>query len=215
MGIKISGIRWARDEQTKIGKRIIKPKPKTGVASNYRERLEEEFGEGGAFLKVADNEFITTSSFLGNPTIKELQSEGIQFHFVPDGMFFHPFLTRIFEKITYSSTKHIDQVLNIIPEKKIMAVSSEYFAMHKNTIDGLRKRLGFEHLVVTSEEESKKMAVNFLELGDGKILVDKGCPDFIKQLRALGVEVVETAVPLGEFLDAQGGLRCFFGEHFE
>ncbi len=201
---------WARDQHTDIGGRRVKPRSLTDPWMG--ELRHKEFGEGGTLLRINDKEFVTSEGFRDHPDLLDLQNEGIRFHFMPNGMRFHDLLTHTLRKPTYAESTHLDYVLNVIPRAGVLAVDNYYYWRHHAQVRALQKALKLRRLVVVSKAESRHHPTNFLELGDGRVLAARNCPNFIYQLREAGVEVVETDVDLDEFVHNGGGLRCFFNE---
>ncbi|MDO8627614.1 MAG: hypothetical protein Q7K42_04065, partial [Candidatus Diapherotrites archaeon] len=74
--------RWARDEQTRIGNKFVRPNHIEFFDRNV-DLIQELFGEGGSIIKVKDDEFVVSESYRKNPRLRELERDGIKFHFVP------------------------------------------------------------------------------------------------------------------------------------
>ncbi len=201
---------WARDQHSKVGGRRIKPRSLTDPWN--LDNSPKEFGEGGTLLPINDHEFVTSEEFRNDPQLLALKEKGVRFHFMPSGMRYHELLSKTMGKPTYAESTHLDMILNVLPQQGVLKVDNHYYWRHHAQVRALQKTLKLHRLVVVSKAESRYHPTNFLELGDGRVLVARNCPNFISQLREAGVKVVETDVDLDEFVHNAGGLRCFFNE---
>jgi len=200
---------WARDQWVKMGKKKIT----IGKSDASLLRDNHIFGEGGTAVPIGPREFaIAQNVYDADPRIPKLEREGYKFHPMPDGEVYDVIMSDLFGHKIYTTNNHIDFVLGGVPEKKVVAIDPRYLKEHRLAIDLMKRNMGIRGVVEVPEEEADRHPACFLPLGNGKVMIDKGAPKFIKRMREAGVRVIPTAVPLNSLLSLKGGLHCLFNE---
>jgi len=80
-----------------------------------------------------------------------------------------------------------------------------------DSLSAFLRRRGFRIcLVPESQEVTERQAMNVVVLGENRVLMPKGCPDFRAQIERAGVTVAAEA-EIGQYLNAAGGIACATG----
>lgn len=200
------GIQFARDHHVLIDGQMVK----RGFRSSDGEK-NRQFGEGGSMIQVGDRDWLIDRAVKSDPRVARFESLGHRFHVVPSGFHYAPLFSHFFGEPIYNGMSHIDFNLGSIPEKKIIAVCPNYRSKYPEAVAFFREGLGLT-VVEVPQEEADRHPAGFLPLGQGRVLVDKGAPLFIRRLEAAGAQVVPTAVPLDTLLAKKSSLHCLFNE---
>jgi hypothetical protein len=209
-----TGMIWARDQWVKIGGRRVKPR--ADLRSLLRAGLSGRsgsFGEGGAIVPVGLKNFLIAENLKSDPRVANYEKAGFKFHKMPFGAQFDRALTDLLGFRVFTVSNHLDLFFGAVPERGVLAVDPRYYREHKLSVQLLEDSLKPKKGVFVPEAEADHHPVNFLPLGDGRVLVDCGAPQFIEELRKAGVEVIPTVVPMDAMLENKGGLHCLFNEY--
>ncbi|GEM_PF-6636606 len=109
---------------------------------------------------------------------------------------------------------HIDTEFNLVfsPDgNALICVNQAYYAAFHEEVDGLVKELAAVlHVIPEGSQDREFLAVNFVRLPAGKVMMPGNCPytqEFLE--RGLGEgNVLVSEVMLDEFSGSGGGLRC-------
>jgi|GEM_PF-4351672 len=167
-------------------------------------------GEGGAVVNIA-NQCVLVSKLTARkaaPEIEFLESRGLKVFKMPAGMI-EIFKVKQGNKTmpVYRKTHHIDLFINRVPGKPLLLADPEYYHENRQLIDSIAGALKYRVLVVP-EKEKQFYPANFLELGENKILVNRGAKKTIRMLRENNVKVVPTTRSLKASALLGSGVRC-------
>lgn len=209
--LEVQGDPWARDDYSMIGDEKVFP-DKRVHEMDPDSPLTTMLGSGGGLVPVAPKTFAISEAFAEDPRIKGFEKKGFTFYSMPEGLVHAKSLTDFLGRDVYARTTHIDHSIGAVPEKKVPVVDPLYFDQHKFSVQNLVDNHGLKRPITVPKEEAHRLSANFLNLGDGRVLVDKGSPKLIAKLRKEGVDVVESVMPLDFLPHLRGGLRCMFNE---
>ncbi|MGI6589588.1 MAG: arginine deiminase family protein [Candidatus Iainarchaeum sp.] len=214
---------WERDVFTRMGKRILNKSRATDLKTNSQKE-KRFFGDGGRIInagKVNGKEVLLVAS---SPQHASKRKLGVQKNLVNEEI---EMLTKrgylVFElpgfnykrlgrtqgsKATNRFFEHIDVFINTIPQKKVMLVDPDYYAKHSGRITKIAQTIGFK-LIKVPVEERYFYPSNFLNIGNGEIIMDKKATRTAKLLEKAGVKVYTTPSTLEGNNLMFGGVRCF------
>lgn len=110
--------------------------------------------------------------------------------------------TIIRTEIPYGSI-HLDGYMNMVDKNK-MAIFPWHITY--NCARQLAEQ-GVEFIELTNIEELKQgMAINFVALEPGKIIMPSGCPETVSLLESSGIEVIQ--VEMDEVMNGWGAIHC-------
>ena len=173
------------------------------------ERKVLGLGEGG--MLVMGQGFVIVSEYLDNKSLKNLKLDQYRVYRLPAVNL--EFLRRVVRGVQphthriFFEFEHIDVGINIIPGKKIIVVDPFYYEENRSEIKRIARREGHK-LVVIPKSEAHLAPANFLNLPDGKVLVNKAAR-LNKRLRKHGVKTIMMHRKVYKNLFLHGGIRCF------
>jgi hypothetical protein len=109
----------------------------------------------------------------------------------------------------------IDYVLNWLPEQKVLVTYDIFRDFNKESIPRL-KNVGYSQVITLPEEEFPLFPVNFevfYNKGREFIVINSACKRSIEKLRAEGIEVLPSPIPLAYLRETNiagvgGSVRC-------
>jgi hypothetical protein len=216
---------WMRDTSVRLGKRILS----RIRAEDWNIRSQKEkrfFGDGGRIIRAGikdGKEVLLVSSSeergtrhgfaMGNRLAEEtnmLRRRGFIVFELP-GFEYRALGRAHGETAKPAFFHHIDVFVNTIPDKKVLLVDHDYNKAHASKVREAADFLGYSTVVVPAEERFVYPA-NFLNIGNGEIIMDKAAPKTARLLRELGVTVYTTPQELKGNGQLFGGVRCFVNE---
>ncbi|MCX8189964.1 MAG: hypothetical protein N3F05_01915 [Candidatus Diapherotrites archaeon] len=199
---------WLRDAFSVIkGYRFVFPFDERLLGRRIGNKFYSYLGDGGSVVNIEDK-FILVSKKTALSAINEinfLKRRGMIVFEMPPGLVTDFFRSQKAKK--FKRHHHIDLFVNRIPGMKILVVDPIYYAANKRLVDEIAKVTGYKILQIP-EKDRDYYPANFLDLGKGKIMMNRAARETAKLLEREGVEVVLTSVPLKGSSAIYGGLRC-------
>jgi hypothetical protein len=215
----LTGMLWPRDAfQVLDGKLLVDVKSSiasqdliSGIISvNDSDYIETDLGIGGLYVK--DGTTLIASDFIKNdPYIKELISQGYEVLFLPS----RPDINETDDvSLRLRENNHIDTEFNFVssPGGNYFAfVNGDYLEKYPDEVRTVVKALDAKLFTIPVESRQARFkAVNFISLGDGRIVVPEHCDAMTDQLiKWIGKKNV-FVLPLEtyDFSGDNGGIRC-------
>lgn len=192
---------WARD---------LWVKTRFGRSKKFLPMLEvNKFGEGGMVVPIGEAAFFVSDKLRNAPEVVKLAAKKTRFYFLKDGFEFDADLTKMLGAKTFVVNDHVDLFLGVVG--KVMLVDSHFFEANKGVLKVAAKENKLMVVPVPVSEASIHPA-NFLVIGENRILVDRDAKETIALLKANGVDVIPTVVPLRANRTFGGGVRCMVNE---
>lgn len=215
---------WQRDTSVNLGsERVIsREQAEKSTHKSLAKKKNAYFGEGGKFINAGEangQRVVIVSStppygFVGkkNPKIQSdmqkekemLQAKGYKVFELPG---FH--YRQVLGKTEFFN--HIDPFINTIPKRKLVIVDPDYYKRYSNEVNEVAGFLGYS-VIKVPESEKHLYPSNFLNIGEGEIILEHSATQTAKLLKAQGVKVFTTPLELKGNNMLFGGARCFVNE---
>lgn len=219
------GILWPRDVfQTyenlvavypHFEKKVSELLPRLGKVNPNIEFISSEFGQGG--FVVRDKKTLIVSEFIKDEEsdiIQKLKEKGFDINFLPVPKTEH----RSSLEVRMSKNSHIDTEFNMAfsPEgNALFCVNGAYYSAFRDEVDTLIKKFdGRLHIIKENTYEQTSLAVNFIKLPNGKIIMPNDCPitqEFLEKGLGKGNVLTPRIDCYNDYSAARGisgGLRC-------
>lgn len=206
---------WVRDHSTQLGGKVyLSPKAthdymKALGENSARKRLQ--IGEGGNL--IVGSGFALIPKKAGDENARELAQQGFKVYrmpskIMPTALMYHP--GRPTEMQALQESWHLDLHVNAAPRRGIILADSSYYTLNKERLDDIARKHK-QKLVIVPPEETRLLPTNFVELPDGKLLLNNA-PATIARLREAGLKEddyirMPNAVRFNHY--GNGGMRCF------
>lgn len=214
---------WERDVFTRLNKRVLS-KSRAIDLNIVSQKEKRFFGDGGRVINAgtvngkevllvshspqhASLESLSTQKKLVSDEIEMLKKRGYIVFELPG--FDYKRLGRV--KGSEASNRffeHLDVFINTIPQKKVMLVDPDYYSKNSIKVKQIAQAIGFKLIKIPSSEKYFYPS-NFLNIGNGEIIMDKKASQTAKLLGEVGVRVYTTPSTLKGNNLMFGGARCF------
>ncbi|MFA5125899.1 MAG: hypothetical protein WC462_02770 [archaeon] len=217
---------WQRDISVRLGKRILNKSRAEGFGLKTGKE-QRFFADGGRLIQAGTSKgkkvlFISISPINQIRTMAPIQEKILREEmdmlrrrgyvvFELPGFEYKALGRRLGEKAKGSFFEHLDVFINTIPEKKLILVNPDYYKANLGKINQAADYLKYK-IITVPESEKYTYPSNFLPLGNGEILIDKGARITASILKKNGVKVYEVPQEMKGNNQIFGGIRCFINE---
>ncbi|MDD4251145.1 MAG: hypothetical protein PHX27_03070 [Candidatus ainarchaeum sp.] len=212
---------WQRDSFTKLKSRYYNKDRMRDIRARVPEQLRRYFGEGGRVIDLGTlkgKKSIIVSNTVkesGNPRIEKeireeismLKRQGYNVFELP-GHDFSPHGRTGNPQLKKAWFDHLDVFVNSIPEKKVLLVDPDYLKKNYSNITGISKATGFK-IIKIPQKEKYSYPANFLNIGNGEVIVNSDAKQTINLLKNTGVKVFVSPRAIRENLTMRGSIGCF------
>lgn len=208
-------VNWVRDHSVQLGKNVyLSPDAthdymKALGENSTRKRLQ--IGEGGNL--VVGKGFALIPKKASAENARELAQHGLKVYSLPSKIMLTRFEYcpgRPAEMQALQESWHLELHVNVATRRGIMLVDPEYYQLNKTLLDGIARKHK-QRLVTVPPEEAALLPTNFLELPDGRLLLNNA-PATIARLREAGLtkdDYIQMPVAVRFNNYSHGSLRCF------
>jgi hypothetical protein len=165
---------------------------------------------------VKGHDFVLASENAAEKVREHLEEIGLEVFTMPPGKLEVPVEGRLGRKVVkekvFEKYNDIDVFINAIPSKKLFVVDPRYYSENKKLIKKIAEKKKYK-IVKIALSEAHLMPANFIDLPDGRILINKA-KRLAAQLEKHGLKKDRDFIMMDRPVKSQqkylgGGLRCF------
>ncbi|MEM4598660.1 MAG: hypothetical protein QW400_03130 [Candidatus Diapherotrites archaeon] len=199
---------WLRDTFTVVKNyRFVFPVDERLLGRRVGNKIYSYLGDSGGVINIEDKFLLVSKqiAFSAMNEISFLKKKGIVVFEMPPGFVKDAFKSQ--KRAKLKKHTHVDLFVNRIPGMKILLVDPQYYQANKALLDNIATVTGYK-IILVPEKEREFYPTNFLDLGTGKIMMNRAARETAKRLAQEGVKVVMTTAPLKGSSAMYSGLRC-------